>query len=164
MLSDEAENFVRDYEVPYDMNLAEFYDYIRESVGYSAAEMASIFTAGSSWEKLAEFTAEDMGFSESLEDAEAGVPRPMNSVVLGQIIHEKFDRLIYLFDIFAERQFFLELLESKRPEAGVSYPRILCAAGTPPPQILDQEAESSIFDEAMGEFDDFAGDDSYDDE
>ena len=153
MLSDEADDFVRDYEVPYDMNLADFHTYVRESVGYSPAV--------------------DMG----LEGEEEGfaVPLPMERVSLGQIVREKFGRLIYVFDIFAERQFFIELIESKFAEEGVAYPRIAASAGEPPaqqqkndPAIFserdDLADDHSIFDEAMDEFGEFEGDDTYDDE
>lgn len=167
MLSDEAEDFVRDYEVLYDMNLADFHTYVRESVGYSPAEVASIFTSDAEWEKLREFTSVDMGFDASGdEDDEFAPPVAMSQVTLGQIIHEKFDRLIYVFDIFAERQFFIELLEAKFPEDGVAYPRIVAAEGEPPLQCKPgaEPTERSIFDEAMDEFGEFEGDDNYDDE
>lgn len=164
MLSDEAEDFVRDYEASYDMNLADFHTYLRESVGYSPAEMASIFTSDAEWEKLREFTSVDMGLED--EDGSFSVPLPMERVALGQIMHEKFGRLIYVFDIFNERQFFIELLEAKFPEEGVEYPRIVTEEGEPPLQFKDtgQPVELSIFDEAMDEFGDFEGDDTYNDE
>ncbi|MCC8062654.1 MAG: plasmid pRiA4b ORF-3 family protein [Rikenellaceae bacterium] len=164
MLSDEAEDFVRDYEVPYDMNLADFHAYLRESVGYSPAEMASIFTSDAEWEKLREFTSVDMGLE--AEDDSFSVPLPMERVSLGQIMHEKFGRLVYVFDIFHERQFFIELLETKFAEEGVTYPRIVTEEGEPPLQCTPgkEPAEGSIFDEAMDEFGEFEGDDTYDDE
>lgn len=165
MLSDEAENFIRDYEVPYDMNLADFHTYLRESVGYSPAEMASIFTSDAEWEKMREFTSVDMGLE--AEDDSFSIPLPMERVALGQIVHEKFGRLIYVFDIFNERQFFIELVEAKFAEEGVEYPRIVTQEGEPPLQCLpakEPPLERSIFDEAMDEFGEFEGDDNYDDE
>lgn len=164
MLSDEAEEFVRDYEVRYDMNLADFHAYLRDSVGYSDAEMASIFTSDAEWEKLREFTSVDMGLD--AEDDSFSVPLPMERVALGQIMHEKFGRLIYVFDLLNERQFFIELLETKFPEEGAQYPRIVTEEGEPPIQCIPgaMPVEASIFDEAMDEFGEFEGDDSYDDE
>ena len=168
MLSDEAESFVRDYEVPYDMNLADFHAYIRESVNYSPAEMASIFTSDSEWEKLREFTSVDMGFGTPEPDEEIPMPQPMESITLGQLIHEKFGRLIYVFDIFNERQFFIELIEAKFAEDGVDYPRVVTCEGEPPLQYREDadttDTPQSMFDEAMDEYGDFVGDDNYDDE
>lgn len=167
MLSDESDDFVRDYEVPYDMNLADFHAYVRDSIGYSPAEMASIFVSDAQWSKLREFTSVDMGLEEDTEDD--NLPLPMERVGLGQIVREKFERLIYVFDIFAERQFFIELIESKFAEEGAEYPRMTAAAGEPPLQYdavsgAAPADERSIFDEAMDEFGAFEGDDSYDDE
>ncbi|MEG1886441.1 MAG: hypothetical protein RR182_09270, partial [Alistipes sp.] len=102
MLSDENDNFVRDYEVLYDMTLLEFHQFILHTLEYEAC-MASFFTADKLWEKLREFTLVDMG--ENTENA----PLPMETVTLGQIIHKIGDRLIYLFDLFGDRAYFLEL-------------------------------------------------------
>ena len=139
MLSDENDNFVRDYEVPYDMTLLDFHNFILRSLEYEEC-MASFFTADERWEKLREFTLMDM------DDGSEGAPAAMESVTLGQIIHNNRDRLIYLFDMFGDRAYFLELTgayeTSKTATAG----------------------EGSIFDEVMGEFNDFEGDDNYDDE
>ncbi len=169
MLSDEVDDFLRDYEVPYDMPLSDFRTFVRESLGYSATEMASIFRSDAEWEKLEEYTSVDMGSPEET-DIDPGddiqPPRYMGDVVLGQVIREKFDRLIYVFDLLAERQFYLELLEAKFCEEGVQYPRVTAAAGNPPPQQRSNELddELSLFDEAMDEFDAFEGDEGYDDE
>lgn len=165
MLSDEVEDFARDYEVPYDMNMADFRTFIRESVGYSPAEMVSIFLSDAEWEKLEEFTSVDMGTDGVDIDPDDDIRPPtfMGNILLGQVIREKFDRLIYVYDIFNERQFFIELIEAKQSESGVQYPRIAFIEGEPPLQF-PEDSEDDIFGEAMEEFGNFEGDDNYDDE
>lgn len=143
MLSDEADDFLRDYEVPYDMSLLDFHQYIQSEVGYSPSEMASFFISDVEWEKFREFTLLDMGIDTSGYDPdedqdELAPPVPMEKVTLGEIIHQKFDRLIYVFDVFAERQFYLELLRTKAAEAGGIYPRTVAWEGNPPVQFLDE--------------------------
>lgn len=168
MLSDESAAFVRDYEVPYDMNLADFHTYVRESVGYAPAAMASIFLSDAEWGKGREFTSEDLGFETDAEtENDLPTPVPMERVSLGQIIHERFGRLIYVFDPFNERRFYIELLEAKCAEEGIEYPRTVAEAGEPPLQYdaaAGEADERSMFDEAMDEFGAFEGDDTYDDE
>ena len=44
MLSDENDNFVRDLEVPYDMTLRGFHEFLVRILGYEAC-MTSFFTA-----------------------------------------------------------------------------------------------------------------------
>ena len=65
MLSDENDHFVRDYEVPYDMTLLGFHEFITRSLGYEEG-MSSFFTADKQWNRLREFTLMDMGDNLSL--------------------------------------------------------------------------------------------------
>lgn len=161
MLSDENDHFVRDYEVMYDMTLFDFHRFILQSLEYDDC-MASFFTADDRWERLREFTAMDMG-----DGSEEG-PLPMESVTLGQIIRKRRDRLIYLFDMFGDRAYYLELSGTYEAEKGASYPREIYAEAEAPDQYDPSrnpvDDEGSAFEEMMGEFSDFEGDDSYDDE
>lgn len=161
MLSDENDNFVRDYEVLYDMTLLEFHNFLLEALEYEPC-MASFFTADNRWEKLREFTLMDMGEGGEEE------PEAMENVRLGQIIHQLRDRLIYLFDLFAERAYYLELTGAYEAEAGASYPREIYAVADVPdqydPTMVSGDDDGSIFDDAMGDFSDFEGNDAYDDE
>lgn len=102
MLSDENDHFVRDYEVMYDTTLLEFHNFILDSLEYEPC-MASFFTADDRWEKQREFTLMEMG------DGSGEGPETMESIRLGQIIHNLRDRLIYLFDLFGDRAYYLEL-------------------------------------------------------
>jgi len=161
MLSDENDRFVRDYEVPYDMTLLDFHRFLLESLEYEEC-MTSFFTADERWEKQREFTLMDMG------DGSAEGPEPMERVTLGQIIHNRRDRLIYLFDLFGDRAYYLELTGSYEADKDASYPREIFARAEAPdqydPSRSRSDDEGSIFDDAMGDFSDFEGDDSYDDE
>lgn len=161
MLSDENDNFVRDYEVLYDTTLLDFHRFILESLEYEPC-MASFFTADERWEKKREFTSVDMGAG-----GEEG-PEAMENVTLGQIIHNNRDRLIYLFDLFGDRAYFLELTGTYEADAKARYPREIFAQADAPDQYDPSKTaaagDGSIFDDAMSEFSDFEGDDSYDDE
>lgn len=161
MLSDENDNFVRDYEVLYDMTLLDFHHFILQTLEYEEC-MASFFTADNLWEKKREFTPMDMG--ENSEDA----PQPMDKVALGEIIHNNRDRLIYLFDLFGDRAYFLELTGAYEAAEGAKYPREIYAMADAPhqydPSKTILEDDGSIFDEVMDDFSDFEGNDQYDDE
>ncbi len=161
MLSDENDAFARDYEVMYDTTLLDLHHYICTDLGYDEDGMTSFFTSNSQWERLREFTLMDMG--EVSEDAAL----PMESVTLGQVIHKNRDRLIYLFDMFGNRAYYLELTGAMEADPSVEYPRTTLANGTPADQYDPNaipEDGGSIFDDAMGDFNDFLGDDAYDDE
>lgn len=162
MLSDENDRFVRDYEVMYDMTLLEFNRFICKDLKYDPNAMTSFFTSDSRWNRLREYTLVDME-----ETGREDAPLPMEGVALGQIIHKHRDRLIFLFDLFSDRAYYLELTATGQARPGTEYPRTVLSEGCAPDQF-DPEAGSdesgSIFDDAMGEFSDFEGDDSYDDE
>ncbi len=161
MLSDENDHFVRDYELPSDMTLLELHNFLLDSLEYEPC-IASFYTADVKWERTAEFTAEDMGLS-PLDEGE--IPTmPMDSVKLCDILTHLHDRLIYLFDMFGNRAYYMEVVESEEVADGGRYPRESFAHATPPDQYdpNDNVEDASIFDEMMGEFGDY--DDDGDDE
>ncbi|MBO5890299.1 MAG: hypothetical protein J6Q28_02585, partial [Alistipes sp.] len=102
----------------------------------------------------------DMG--EDIPDA----PRCMDKVRLMEVTNDFHDRLIYTFDMINDRSFYLELVDMQRPQAGLSYPRVAFEHALAPDQY-DPEAtvqSGSIFDEMMSDYNEFDGDDNYDDE
>lgn len=163
MLSDENDNFVRDYEVEYDMPLADFHNFICSDLKYDASQMASFFTSNREWEKLREYTLFDMGDDGAADEQS---PLPMDGVILSNIIHNNNDRLIYIFDFLNERGMYLELMETHKKPADGKYPRCVISEGAAPGQFESDatQQQGSIFDDVMEEFNDFDGDDSYDDE
>lgn len=162
MLSDENDHFVRDYEVPSTMTLLAFHDFLRECLEYEEG-MVSFYSADERWEKLREFTLMDMGMGDS-EDPTA--PLAMEQVTLEQIMRHVHDRMVYQFDLFGDRAYYLELMDVVAAEPDFSYPREAFAHGATPDQYEAGLAEDggSIFDEMMDGFNDFEGDDSVDDE
>ncbi|GFI53666.1 hypothetical protein IMSAGC022_00256 [Alistipes sp.] len=159
MLSDESDHFVRDLEVMPEMTLTEFHRFVFEALGYDEA-MVSIFASDEMWKRQQEYTQIDMG-----GDA-ASAPKSMDSVRLLEVTDRLHGRMIYVFDMLNDRALYLELVEVKRPEAGMKYPRVAFEHASAPDQY-DPEAtvdEGSIFEEMMGDYGDFDGDDSYDDE
>lgn len=139
LLSDESESFLLDIEVPYDMPLIKLHDFIRKTLNYNPCEMASFFMSDVEWEKFQEFTLLDMGTDPDLEiDEELPPPIAMDKLTIGNVVKVRFDRMIYVFDIFTERQLFMELLESKAQETGLEYPRVTDLQGEAPKQFLDE--------------------------
>ncbi len=160
MLSDENDNFVRDFEVPHQMNLLELHNFIIKSIGYDDC-MASFYTADEQWNRLQEYALMDMG-----EETFEGAPVAMEKVTLAELVVLEFNRLIYQFDMLMDRAFYLEVVSANQPNAELSYPRVSFENAQVPDQY-DPDAvpadDGSIFDEMMDEFGNFDGDDDYDD-
>ena len=160
---DEDDYFLREYEVPYDMTLAAFRDFINKDLQYRPEELTSFFTADDRWNKLQEFTAMDMGATES--DGEL-LPQAMDRTLLSQVVRKKRDRLIYQFDVLGDRAFFLELTEAMKAEPDKRYPAVTLAEGDAPDQYRAGagSGSGSVFDDALGDFSDFAGTDGFGDD
>ena len=159
MLSDESDNFVRDFEVYPDMTLTEFYRFVLRALGYDEC-MVSIFKSDAEWRLVEEFSEIDMG------DDIPGAPRCMDKVRLMEVNNDFHDRLIYTFDMLNDRSYYLELIDMQRPQEGMKYPRVAFEHAAVPDQYNPEATvqSGSIFDEMMSDYNEFDGDDSYDDE
>ena len=161
MLSDENDNFVRDFEVSHEMNLLELHNFIITSIEYDDC-IASFYTADEQWQPLQEFSLMDLG-----EEQFDGAPVAMEKVSLAELVVSECNRLIYQFDMIADRAFYLEVVSATQPNPELEYPRVSFENARVPDQY-DPDAvpadDGSIFDEMMDEFGEFDGDDSYDDE
>jgi len=144
ILSPESDDFLLDVELSYDSTLLDFNNLLQKTLGYNPAEMTSFFKSDIDWEKLQEFTLFDMGVEfdeddyEDFDDDEIPLtPIAMGDALLGKIITERFDRLVYVFDLFNERELYIELIETKEAEPGHEYPRVAELTAEPPKQFND---------------------------
>lgn len=155
-LSAEDDKFERDYEMPYDSTLLDFHNFICEDLGFDTEEMASFFTSDKSWAKKQEFTSIDMDIAESDSEFEELTPMLMEDVTLGQIIKNKNERLLYVFDLLSNRGLYLELISSFKEVADEVYPNVSKTMGEAPIQINEDgvgDEVSSMFDDMSDEFD-----------
>lgn len=135
LLSDEVDNFRRDIEIDSDSTFIELNNAILESVNYPDDQMTSFFICNDRWIKEIEITREDMG-SMSEEDNYI-----MADTVIGDLVEEEKQKLMYVFDPLGDRAFFMEL---SKIEFGKDIDEAVCtkAVGDAPAQTLD-------FDELM---------------
>ncbi len=159
MLSDENDNFVRGYELEDTSSLLDLHQLICRDLDFDPAAVTSFYASDSQWEKHQEYTLEDMGAGDELG---ADAPRTMAETPLFEVLGKKFARLIYLFDMMGDRALFLEMVEAKNAD-GQPYPRVVLSEGDAPGQF-EPEGGGSIFDDIMSDFNDFEGDDSYEDD
>jgi len=129
MLSNEVKNFVRDIDISANQTFFELHKIIQEDLHYDSTQIASFFLTNHEWEKETEFTLFDMTDNGRIPAI------PMDKAVLEDYIRDNMQRLLYVFDFFNERAFFIELIASIKDTCG-DYPRITYSLGQPPPQIL----------------------------
>jgi hypothetical protein len=163
-LSDENDHFARDYQLMYNATLHDFHDHICADLKFDPESMASFFLSDRGWDKLREFTLQEMG--DMGGDFGDMTPLTMAGVTLHEIIENNGDRLIYTFDFFGDRSLYMEMTGVYKSDEGVNYPCTILSNGHAPDQF-DADAtitdNDSIFDDAMDEFGEFEGDDNYDD-
>ena len=131
MLRDENDNFVRDFEVKATDTLLDLHEFIIKMLRYDQC-MASFFTADDRWERTQEYTYMDM--DGGMGDGGNGMPLPMAMARLEEVLTHLHDRLIYVFDPFTQRAYYIELIEAKEPQKGMEYPRLQFAHAATPDQ------------------------------
>ena len=130
MISSEVKDFVRDIEISSGQSFFDLHKAIQEDLHYDSSQIASFFLTNYEWEKELEFTLFDMTDSGKIPTI------PMDKAILRDYMKDDRQRLLYVFDFFNERAFFLELLDFVKRLEFVTYPRITLSQGYPPKQIL----------------------------
>ena len=126
ILSGEDEGFVREILIDADSLFMDFHKAIQESVGYDQSQLASFFVSDDDWGKGEEITLMLMD--------ETSNSQLMDEVKLSDYVTKPKDKLIYTFDYFGNRGFFVELL-SVSSERMLKEPGLVRAEGDAPEQI-----------------------------
>lgn len=162
LVSDEVDNFKREIKIDSDSTFAELKDAICESVDYDGKVMSSFFICEDDWEKIKEITMEDMG-SDSSQDVYL-----MDETVIGDMVEDEGQRLMFTFDYLTDRSFFMELKEIE-PGKRLSQPECVAKRGEAPAQTIDfDQFEATVAPKVAGAStdidEDFYGSDSYSDD
>ncbi len=162
ILSDEVDNFRRDIEIDSDATFLDLHNAILKSVNYPDDQMTSFFICTDNWIKEKEITRDDMG---GMSEDENYV---MAETVIGDLVEDEKQRLMYVFDPLADRSFFMEL---SKIEFGKSIDEAACvkSSGEPPVQVLNIDellSKPVVTPVADGEDfnEDFYGSDDYNDD
>jgi hypothetical protein len=129
IISDENPDFFRDLVAGGSDTFLDFHNTLQKELGYDATQLASFFITNSNWEKEQEITLIDMM-------QEPGVTSyTMEQVTLEEHIMELNQRMIYLFDFFSDRAFFIELIEMEDQVSPRETPFIANGKEDPPTQL-----------------------------
>lgn len=138
LLSDEVETFSREICIDSEATFLELNDAILESVNYTKDQLTSFFICEDNWEKREEVTLIEM---DSSSDEDVWL---MEDTRLSELIEEEHQRALFVFDMMADRSFFMELREI---ELGKNLLDPLCtkAKGNAPKQIMSIEEMDKKF-------------------
>ena len=130
ILSSENVDFLRDIEINPEQTFLDFHNAIQQSVGYDNSQLASFFLTNEKWEKEREITLMEM---EQDDDYSKIV---MDVSPISEFIKNENQKLLYVFDFFAERAFFIKLIEIKDASTNIKYPVCTNIVGNAPSQLL----------------------------
>lgn len=133
MVSDEVQDFRRDFRIEGTASFKALNDIILESVGYSDSELTSFFVTDKRWRPKQEILLIDMGLGRSDQDIYL-----MESTYLDDFLEDEGDRLLFNFDQLGDRYFYLELKEVILGES-LDAPEVVRAVGDAPRQTSDVE-------------------------
>ena len=154
VLSDEDDLFMREISIDADNTFLDLHNAIIESVDYEKGQMASFFICNDEWEKEKEITLVEMDSSVEYDSL------IMEDAVLGDMLSDEGQKLLYVFDYLSERSFFIRL---KQIIPGKHLEKAVCtkSKGNAPEQMLFDDGISNLL--KTENFDtDFYGDEEYD--
>ncbi len=130
LISDEQDDFIRDIEILAEQTFFQFHMVVQENLHFDKSQIASFFICNRDWEKEQEITLFE------LSEEEAANVVTMDSAKIGDHVSEVHDKLMYVFDVFNERLFFIELVEKHPGDPARKYPYCCLEQGKPPHQLL----------------------------
>lgn len=157
MISGEEKAFLRDYEIDSNQTFFDFHKLIQTNLGFDSNQLASFFLADDEWNKGLELTLLDM------ENEGGPAAIPMDSVKIKEILKEKKERLLYVYDIFNDNLFFLELMDVYPPDCKLNYPYCSASVGEAPSQsdFRNSSADAALVDSEIDDiFDEFNSEDT----
>lgn len=147
IISDEDQEFHRDLVIDGSDTFLDFHKVLQENLSYDPTQLASFFITTENWEKKQEITLIDMMQEPGIDTL------TMGEVCMEEYISEVNQRMIYVFDFFSERAFFMELIETADQSTSRETPFIADEKGDPPQQLAldllineEEEEGNSDFD------------------
>jgi hypothetical protein len=153
--SQESSDFLMEVEADDKQSFFELNELIQKSLGFESHQLASFFISDKNWRKLKEISMLDLGI-------EGGAYFAMQKTKLSDLIKSKDQKLIYTFDFFNDRSFYLELTGIVMGKT-LNEPFVTLREGDTPVQIFGEdfvELKSSNLQEQevfmdFGEVDDY---------
>jgi len=165
IVADTEEDIFRDIIIREDDTFEQLYKMIIKSVGFRGDQMASFYMSNEEWEKGEEISLMDMSFGDT-------GPRMMDTTLLNEMIFNKNDKVLFLYDFMKMWIFYVELIGIDEAKEDQELPAIVLSMGQSPnedekeiPDLFEAEfsekagSKSDEFDDIFSEFDDDMDDD-----
>lgn len=142
----QEKDFMADIAVPSAFSFYDLHQTVQDFFKYDKGQMASFIITDDQWNRLQEIAMVDF--------EKEGGESPMKAYKLTDIFKKKGQRMLYVFDFFSERAFFVQLSEIQENKS-VSKGTLLKLEGKIPDQIkidldfpdVDDEGDEDDFNE-----------------
>ena len=148
LISNEQDDFVRDFEILAEQTFFDLHMAIQGNLHFDKSQIASFFICNQNWEKEQEITLFE------LTEEESARVITMENASINDHMHEVHDKMVYVFDVFNERMFFIELAAKQAKDTSKVYPLCSFEKGQAPQQLLMDQlfatqnlADSSILED-----------------
>lgn len=136
--SDHTENFIMHIDADANNTFSQLQDVIQKEFKYSS-QNASFFLADEEWDKLKEIKI----INSDTSNSSVPVDFHKNDKKLGDIIKDREDKLIYVFDQYNPILFYIELKEFEM-EKTMSVPVVTLKKGISPIETSDKSNEANL--------------------
>lgn len=130
LISNEQDDFIRDIEILDVQTFFHLHEAIQDNLHFDKSQIASFFICNQKWEKEQEITLFE------LSEEEAAKVLVMDNTKIGDYMKGTHDKMLYVYDIFNERLFFIELVEILKQDTSIAYPCCSFEKGQAPQQIF----------------------------
>ncbi len=134
MTSIENPVFERQIAIDAQSSFADFHNCIQDTCNYGSDQLASFFVATKQHGRQIEITLLDMGLN-------GFKPLIMGKTKLKERISDNDQRLLYVFDFFNDRSFYIELTQISM-EKNLQEPKVTHKNGNAPVQVLEQDIQN----------------------
>lgn len=161
-ICDEIEDFLREITIDADASFLDLNNAILDACNYKDDQVTSFYTCNDNWEQEDQITREDMGTGDADKDIYI-----MAKTCLRDFIHDEDQKLIYVFDTFNDRVFYLKVTEFI---TGKTLKKAQCtrSKGNAPQQISNDDAPipstKNVDTNDLGDDNNYFGSDDFDQE
>jgi len=145
VLIDHGTEVFRDIEIESENTFEQLHEAIMGAFGFSGQEIASFYMSNEEWDKGEEITQMDMG------GLGEGSIKTMRDTSLSEMIVDRGDKLLYVYDFMRMWIFFVELVGTAKVDSTIAYPQIVLSVGDAPDENSKELIESFPVDFEMEE-------------
>lgn len=132
IISHESKDFCLEIDIDSNLTFYDFHNAIQKSLSYESFQLASFFVSDGGWKKLREISLLDLG-------TKGNAYHIMQKTKISELIHSEEQKLIYTFDFFNDRSFYIELTGIIMGKSLLE-PLITRKQGEAPVQVLSEES------------------------